>query len=506
MTNTITIPLAEYLPDLPDYPAQGSSNIRNCYPRTLQSYGAIPAPMPFYGPLLKRCQGGAGFHDRDAENFIFAGDANDLYVMKAGLTTWQNASKSSGIYSVDPEEQWQFAYFNGEVLAVNFNTTPQVFTLPSSSTFTDLSGDAPRAHFISVVKNAFVVLANTLDTTNGHMPQRVWWSGAGNARSWPLPGTNEAAAVQSGATDLLGPGGDISGFASNLISADAIVVQELAVRRMQYAGPPDIFTFLPIENARGSPAPYSIVVNGGVAYYWGQDGIDACDGGSSVPIGANKVDKTVFAGLDQAHLKRVVGVADPFLKTIWWAYPSPGAQNPDRLLAYNYTLDRFTISDVTCETLIRFLSLGVTLDELFTIFGYTLDTVPAPLDSSIWLGGRPQFGLFDTDHKLNYLSGTPLTATIETSELQAAPGRRALITSARPLVDGTNTIATVSIGHRERLQEAPTYGPNSSVNKLGACPQRASGRYIRAKTIIPASNTWVDFAGVDVDVVNQGKR
>jgi hypothetical protein len=506
MPDPLVLPIAAYAPDLPDYPAAGSANVRNVYPRTPQSYGAVPQPAAQYNALNARCQGAAAFRDKTGQVYLFAGDVNDLYSLTAGASGWSNASKAAGAYSIGSDLQWQFVYFNGDVIATDYTDPVQFFTPGVSSTFTDLPGGAPKGKYIAVVKNAFVVLGNTFDPGNGALPQRLWWCDAGNAKSWSTPGTTQAAQNQAGAVDLLGGAGQVQGFASDLINADAVVFQEYAVRRMMYVGPPDIFSLLPVENAKGTPAPYSIVVNGGIAYYWGQDGIYAFDGGASLPIGANRVDKTVYADLDQSSFTRVIGASDPVNRLIWWAYPGFGNVNgnPNRLLAYNWLLDRFTICDITCETLAQTLSVGYTLDQLYTILGYSLDTLPAPLDSTVWMGGRPQLVLFDTSHKLNFLTGTPLAATVETQEIQPTPGRRTLIRNARPLIDGATP--SVAIGYRDRQQDTVSYSAAAALNRLGTCPGRVSGRYIRAKLTIPATTGWTNISGVELDIANQGRR
>lgn len=516
--NPLVLPLAEYAPDLPS--EGGSSLIKNVYPRALAptgdatalSYGPVNDMAQIYDALTARCRGGAAFRDKQGNTFIFAGDATDLYNMKAGLAAWDNVSKSAAAYSTS--EFWRFAYFNGDVVATNFADQPQVYTLSSSTDFSDLPDTPPRARYAAVVKNAFLVFGNTYDATNGEMPQRVWWSSAGNHRSWPTLGSDAAAAAQSGATDLLGPAGWVMGFAPDLINAEAIVFQQYGVRRMAYSGPPSTFTFLPVESARGCLCPDSIVVYGGIAYYWGIDGIYAFDGAQSRAIGANRVDKTVYADLDPNNTARVVGAADPVNKLIWWAYPSRDASsgNPDRILIYNWHLDKFSLAELTCETILRLQAIGYTLDQLETVLGYaTVDEIPAPLSSEVWTGGRLFLGLFDTTHTLSMLTGTPLAATVETQEMEAMPGRRVLVTGSRPLVDinvsGGSVTPSVSIGRRERKQSDLSYTAAVALNALGACPVRTSGRHLRAKITIPAgSQYWGHISGLSVDIVPQGSR
>lgn len=514
---TTVLPVAEYTPDMPSPLGQGSDNILNVYPRTKLSYGPINSPVATgYGALNSRCQGAASFIKNDGTIYSFAGSGTDLYYLTSGLNAWTNVSKSAGAYSIGSDQQWQFTYLNGKVIAVNISNPSQVFTPGTSTTFTDLSSAAPYARYIGVVKNAFVMMGHTYDPTNGLLPQRLWWSGAGVADSWPTPGGVAAAQVQSGAADLLGPSGWVMGLATDLLNADAAVFQQYSVRRLMYVGPPDIFTALPVENARGTAAPYSIVTYGGVAYYLAQDGFAAFDGGSVRTIGNDRVDKTFFSLLDATYISRVVGTADLLNKLIFWAFPGPQNNNgnPNYLLCYNTEIDRWSLVQVTCETLVKMLGIGYTLDQLYTLLGYTLDTLPAPLDSLIWQGGQLQLGIFDTNHKLSLFTGQPLAATVETNESQPFNGKFAAIgrLGARPFIDGTSTPSpTVAIGHRNRTQDDITYTSDVALNSLGFSPLRASGRYIRASTKIPAPSagqtaTWTNISGIEVDLVQQGDR
>lgn len=498
--------IAAYAPDMPDT-SEGSDTIHNVYPRTPDSYGAVGAPSVYSGALSARCQGAVAFIDSSGNVNLFAGDATKLYRLVSGTTAWTDVSKAATTYGTGSDAQWQYTYFNGSVIATNFGDAPQAFTLASSTNFIDLAAGAPKARYVAAVKNAFVVFGNTNDGVNGNMPQRVWWSAAGNATSFPTLGTTAAAQVQSSAVDLLGAGGWVQGIAADLANADAAVFQEYAVKRMTYVGPPDIFAFLPAENTQGTPAPYSIVAANGLAYYLAQDGFYVFDGGSSAPIGANKVDKTFSLDLDQSNIARVIGAADPINRMIWWAYPGAGnvGGNPNRLLGYNWQLQRWCLCDITSETIMRLLSIGYSLDALFTTLGFTIDALPAPLDSRVWTGGRLLLGLFDTSHKLNFLTGPNLAARVDTNEVQPIPDRRALLTMTRPLIDG-GTTAAVSIGRRETLQASPAYTSPVSMNSMGACPVRASGRYVRGSITTSAGDNWTNISGLDVTVVPQGDR
>jgi hypothetical protein len=502
----IILPIAEWQPDLPDYPAQGSAVVQNVVPLTDVSYGAIKTPTPYSGALNARCQGSAAFVDSSLAVTLVAGDATKLYRLVSGSNSWADVTRLSGPYTLGSDGNWEFEYFNGSCIATNYTDAVQTFNLISDANFSDLAAGAPKARTIGVIKNAFVMLGNTVDGSNGAKDQRIWWSGAGDATSWPTPGGTTAAQVQSGAADLLGDEGAVMAIRSGIANCDGIVFQRYGVRTVTYAGPPEVFSILPAQGLRGTPASQSPTVFGGIVYFLADDGFYAFDGTNAKGIGTNKIDRTFFNDLDIGNVHRVIGVTDPVNKLIIWAYPGQQSVggNPNRLLIYHTEYDKFSLAEITCETISRMLGLGYTLDQLFTVLGYTLNTLPASLDSPIWQGGALQFGLFDANHKLNYLTGDNMAAQVDTSEMQPFPGRRAFVKAARPLVDGGTP--SVSIGHRERVQDAVVNTSAVALNGLGFCGVRTSGRYFRASTTTVLGDTWTHIAGVELDAVQQGLR
>ena len=517
MPNSIRVPLAQWAPDLPDFQwapgmtdfaGTGSAVVRNVYPKTPISYGPVRSPAPVYGPITARCRGATSYLGSNGQVTLFAGDATTLYVIDPTDSTWRDISPT-----YTNAEAWRFTVFNGDVIAVDRNTLPQVSPLDGAHQFTNLPGNPPKGRYVASVKNAFVVLGDTsspYDTSS--WDDRLWWSAVGNHRDWPIPGTTEAAEKQSGSVRLFGPFGKIMGIATGLASADAFIFQRFGVQRMVYSGPPTTFSITPVEGVRGCLCPDSIVSYGGIAYYWSDDGIYAFDGQQSRPIGATRVNNAVYDELDKLQTSRVFGVADPKHHLIIWAYPSDQATdgNPDRLLIYNWdvSVDSFTICEVECEIIVRLLGIGYPDQELESILGYqSVSDIPYPLASDVWVQGISSLGIFNTNHQLAFMDASPLEATVDTPEMQLAPGQRQLLTAVRPLVDGSGTLPTVSIGSRERLQDDVTWRGPFTLNALGTCPMRVSGRYNRVSVTVPAgSDEWTAISGIEIDAVVQGRR
>lgn len=360
---------------------------------------------------------------------------------------------------------------------------------------------APTARYLAAI-DGFCVAANTSDTVNGNQPQRVWWSALNDPTNWPTPGTTTSAALQSGFNDLFGDGGWNMGVVGNLGNADGAVFQERMVWRILYSGPPATFAFVAAEGVKGCVAPNSIIHLGPYAYYWAQDGIYRFDGSISVPLGANRVDRTIYSLVDFGNIFRVDGAVDPTSKMIYWAFPSLSNSNgnPDTILTYNWVLDKFSlITGVTCETIFYSLSFGTTLANMP---GGNLSQISIPLASRQWTGGTLSLSGFTSAHKLGYFNGMNLQAIIDTQEIQPFKGQMTFVQNTRPLVDGG--APTVALAGRNRLVDSSSFNNAAPVNSFGTCPNTINGRYIKAETTIPAGAQWTHFQGVELEAVPNG--
>lgn len=581
----IPMQVAEYTPDMPEFNNPGSSNIRNCIPRTPVSYGPFQDLSIYGGALTAQCQGAVSVTDTIGNSYTFAGDATDLYEYTSSSTTPSTVSNGTHPYTISPEDTWNFDLMGQTVVATDYSNAIQSFVLGTSSNFADLANGAivslaltagsgytngtyalsvsgagsgsgfagtvtvsggaltssaitnngklypqsatiaipggagggsggaitptiatiaPQAKYLAVVKN-FLMVANTTDLVSGNQVQRVWWSALNDPTNWPTPGTATAAEFQSSFNDLFGNFGPITGVVGALGTADCAIFFERAIWRGVYAGPPVVFDFFPCETIKGTSAPNSIVKRGLLVDYLGEDGFYTFDGTNSKPIGANKVDKTFLADLDHSHLNNVIGCADPVNRMTYWAYPGSGNSGgiPNRILAYNWILDRFSIIDQPngIEFMFRSLSFGVTLD---TMPGGALNNIPFPLDSNIWVGGVITLAGFNSAHKLSYFNGSTLSPTIETSEQTPFDPFLAHISDVRPLVDGGTPM--VSISYRNRLIDTETTTTPQGMNSIGTCPQIATGRYVKSTTTLTAGSTWQHFQGVEIYASGVGRQ
>jgi hypothetical protein len=501
------LPIADYAPDLPVNNQSGASaNIVNLFPRTKESWGPVGTLAPFSSSALDgQCLGTVVAIDTGANNYLFAGTSDKLYELAPGNTTFTNVSKPGG-YSLASGERWFFTQYGQRVIGAAQGQNLQTFTLGSSTAFGDLSAQAPQARYITTIKD-FVMVANTFDGTNGEQPQRVQWCAIDDPTTWPAAGSTTEAQLLAGSQIIPGDQGWITGIVGNLGTADGAVFFERAIWRIVFQGSPTVFGFYPAEGVRGTPAPKSIAQLGALAYYLGEDGFYAFDGTSSRPIGVDRVDKTFWANVNTTYLANVVAAIDPINRLVMWSYPSNSSSSgvPNSLIVYNWALDKWGFAQINCEYLFRAITQGYSLDSLDNT-GYTLDSLPFSLDSRVWTGGQILMAAFDANHKLNYFTGAPANATADTVELEpfGSTGKRALVTSIRPLIDGASP--AIQVGTRQRLLDTPAFTTASAVNTNGECPVRADGRYLRAR--IQTSGSFTHLQGVEIpeDCVHQTGR
>lgn len=494
------IPAPQWKPDQPDITDDGTAVALNVLPRTASSYGPMPSLSIYSGALNGRCQGALGIADASGNTFAFAGTGSKLYQASAGSTSWADVSKGGG-YSAAADGQWSSTFWTPNlVLMTDFSDAVQAFTIGSSTLFADLSSGAPKAKYLAVIRD-FLFLFNIFDATDGARPTRAHWSAIGAPSSWPTAGTSAAAAVQSDFQDInLGDFGQGMGIVGGLGSADGAAFFERGIVRINYVGPPDIFGFYAVEGGRGCIAPGSIAQLGSFVIFLGPDDLYVFDGSTCTGLGAQQFAKTMFGLMDQSKLYRVSAAFDPINQIYFLAFPGPNAVagNPNMILAYHWVLKRASLIDAAgdVELIFRSLSFGTTLEGLDTISS-SIETLPFSLDSRAWTGGALLLSAFDSSHRLNYVNGPSLPATVDTSEAQLIKGRRAFVSSVRPLVDGGTP--SVAVATRERQTDAKVYGAPVAMSAIGDCPQRASGRYHTARITMSGGATWQQIFGVDVE-------
>lgn len=490
----------EWAPDLPPLVNPGLTVARNVLPGVA---GYMPVPGledQFTDTLDARARGAISGISQSGVAFGFVGDATDLYsITSAGIA---NVTRTvGGDYSASDTAQWHFAQYGNVVIGLNPNDDIQEFTLGSSTNFAQLSADAPTGRYIGVIGPQLVVGNLVTDPyLSDDLPATFRYPALGNPSSWPDPTDLDAALpVQAGATTIQGSGGVIQAIVGG--TEVGAVFQERQVVRVEYVGGDVIFDVRQVEKSRGLLAPRAAVAFERKVLFLAEDGWRIFDYTTSTPIGEQRVNKSFLADLDESHLDRISALLHPDLPVIVVAYPGVGNSGgtPNKLLFWNYKIDRWADGEQALELLARIVPVSLTLDDLL---GDLDADYPASFDAAVSGFGFGMLGAYTTIHRLAGFTGTSLAGTLETGDQEHVPGRLSLVSKVLPLVDGNPTI---QIAGRNKRDETVTFGTAAARNAEGKCPVRIKARYHRYRVNLPAG--WSEHAvGLDVEGAPAGMR
>jgi hypothetical protein len=483
----------EYKPDVSDYESTTTRNLQNVLPRG-DGYGPFPDMTALSQSLGAQCRGAFVAYKTDGSVSIFAATATDLFLMDNASFAWRKISKGGGPYSsVSSTEQWRFVQFNNLVIAVQANVAPQVYDIISSTAFADLAGNPPQARYVDIV-GRFVVLSGLLSN-----PYRVQWSGLNDVNgptSW-TPGLNNSDFQD------LPDGGIVRGVAGG---ETGVILQDQAIRRMIFVpGSPVVFQIERVSQDKGLFGPYSLVRAGELIFFFSAQGFHRIDpGGFPTPIGRERVDRTFFADLDKANPQLFIGASDPRNSRVFWAYKSVNgtANRFDKMLCYDWVLDRFTPIKMLGEYVLPMSQPGLTLESLDAI-APSLEALTTSLDD-FSTAVTPELAAFDNSHALNFFRGPTLEATLDTAE-QGTADARLKLRGFRPITDAPALFGSAS--RRDTQQAVATFTAECAIHpQTGRVNLLTSTRYARLRTRIPAGTAWSFIAGVEPDITLGGGR
>lgn len=483
----------EWRPDISDYQSTTTRDVQNVIPRG-DGYGPFPSLAALSASLGSPCRGAFTAYRSDGSIAIFAATDTDIFLLNNTDLTWTKVSKGGGPYSaVSSGELWCFKQFNNLVIVVQANIVAQVYDIVVSTEFDDLDGNPPQARYIDIV-GRFAVLSGLLSAAN-----RIQWSGLNDINgpdSW-TPGLNSSDFQD------LPDGGACRGVAGGEYG---VILQDNAIRRMTYVpGSPVIFQIDRIAQDKGVFGPYSVIRHGETVLFYSTQGFQRVDpGGVPTPIGRERVDRAFFADLDKSSLQLFVGAADPRSSLAFWAYKSVNGTEGqfDMILCYDKNLDRFTPLKVAGEYLLPLAQPGLTLEALGLLYP-NLDSMTQSLDSFA-SAATPEIAVFSPSNVLSFFRGPNLEARLETAE-QGTDGRRIKFKGFRPITDAPSVFGTASM--RETPQAVPVFTDESAINpETGRCDFVISTRYSRAQVRIPEGTDWSFIAGIEPDIVLEGKR
>lgn len=499
------IPFGSWEPDKAAFQSMGEisasvgvrlNDVINVYPSET-GLKSFPSFFNVTSAITARAQGAYTTRGLQGTIYNFAGDATKLYQEASDGLSWTDVSRlAGGAYSAPASGWWDFATFGTNVIATDGNDVPQYFIMDTSTNFALLPGTPPTASFVGVIRD-FAVLARRNTAFN-----RLTWSAINDVTDWVASATTMADAQD------FPDGGEIRGFVGGEFG---IVFLEKGIWRMAFEGPPTVFRFDKIANFLGCRAERSIAAYENLIFFLADDGFYMIRGGSEiVPIGSGICDVKLEDTLDANYLFRVSSAIDPIRKLYLIGFPSGAASSgtPDQIWAYHWPTGKWSKIESTHELIyIAATQTTYTINGMDAASG-TIDGLPYPVDSRFWAGsGRLLPAAFNSSHQQGFYTGVSLAATVETVDTQLTPGRKSLLRSLRPMVEGSSVTPSITIKYRNRLQDSHSSGSAVAANSNGVCRVRKKANYHRAVMTIPAADTWTRATGLDdLEFTAMGKR
>lgn len=477
--NRTTVEFGSWEPDVPLLAGRQASEARNVIPGK-RGYRCLRGLVGMQYPALPEAAlAAASLRNLDGSLLTVAATDSGIFALEGGA--WLR--KYSG--SVASKTR-AFSDYGAAIYSLFGTTLVKAAATGAVGEFQEVEG-APHGEILGVVRD-FLVIGRLSENRNG-----IRWSALDNPDSWPEPGSNDAQYQQSD-IQIFPTGGNVQAIVGGVGGIDGLIFLERGIQRATYVGPPYFFQFNVVDRSVGCVAPGSPVTCGNVCVYLSENGWRMTDGASVKSLGIERLDTWFFDACDPDRLEEVRGVHDAENRVAVWTFPSETAPKGlhDRLLIYNYSVDKWSYGILTTEVLFPDWVRGMSLEELDQ-FG-DLDHLPfASLDMAAFKNGSLGLSAFDSTHRLSRFSGVALEAVIDTAE---TGGQRMMIHGLRPLVDRGD--AQVMPVWRVRQQDVPRYGQYVRQSRDGVCYQHLSASYAGARVMIPAGEKWRDAVGVEL--------
>ena len=475
---TQRITFGEWMPDQPGI-SGALTEAKNVVSSAI-GYGPIPSAVAFSGAAAESLLSVYAAKNPDSTTQLFAAGYTKAYTCDGiGALTLVNSGYTAN-------ERPRFTQFGKRVIFANNAEKLQSWVLGSSTTFANLSADAPVAKYVTVVRD-FVVAANTYESAVQEQ-YRVRWSDLNNETNWTNSATSQADYQD------IPDGGQIVGIRGGEFG---LIFLERAIHRMTYVGTPFIFQFDNISRNKGCMVAGSIAQHQSITFFLSDDGFYMCDGQNVVPIGAEKVDRFFLNDASESDYPSMSAAVDPIRKLVLWNYASISGDR--KLLVYNFSTKKWTYGDAGTDYIAEASSANVTLEQLDSI-STSIDALTTSLDSRLYVGGKYFLGGTFGNQIMTY-TGPNLSGDIQTGDIDL--GANSVVTLARPQVD--NGSADVSVASRTLLSQSVTFGTAVSADSENRCSLRSAGRYHRLR-VQPTGDNWENAVAVDIDIVGQGTR
>lgn len=283
-------------------------------------------------------------------------------------TGYGGSTYGSGNYGVEREEDftiaeatvWTLANWGEDLLAVS-NSDGHIYELdmsawslaPTTTPMTKVSANAlvvdiadgttanptevPTSNYGLVITAERFVFA----LRAGGNPRKVQWCDRENLYEWQPSVINEAGDIELQTSGSLVAGVSVRGRTLLLTTTDCWTAT--------YQGPPTVFGFQKIGDSCGLVGKNMLASVGPSAFWMGKNNFFFYDGAQARVLPCEVHDK-VFTELNRSKVSHGWCVANQKFNEVWWFYPSNGADECNKYVAYDYRENHWLIGDLTRST------------------------------------------------------------------------------------------------------------------------------------------------------------
>ncbi|WP_019219588.1 hypothetical protein [Bartonella florencae] len=483
-------PIADYRPDVADINGLFTDELTNVLPAD-GSYIPMPSFQRFSEPCPDAILGALAVKTKNGVSII-VGTKQKIYLLDNTTKRWKDISKKEKPYLANVDAPWSFALFGDYVIAVNANDRPQVIDINHDKIFRDLGGNPPQAGIVRVWGD-FVCLMKLTEN-----PRRIHWSGLNDAEFWTVG--KKSCDYQD-----FPDGGFVQGATE---TTNPIIFMRSAIYAGSFIpGSKIIFSFQKIHDKRGAKNAESIVCRGDLAFFADEGGFyQITHEGQIIPIGFEKVDRTMTAKERQNNLYTLSAAIDGVYNRVYWMVDSDETLHKRILLIYDWGLQKWTKAVVDIKMILPIFLSGITLEGLDQITP-SLDDLSFSLDSKAWKNESPILGAFDAQGRLGSFSGAPMACVVTSQEMGQTNGMITRVKNIMPQVNSEEFYLSVGMRFRQSLAEKTVWLPERLPSyHTGQIHVRARARFYRFRLRIPEGVNWSHVTGFDVKLQGAGTR
>jgi hypothetical protein len=395
------IPLLGFTPDLDPTTPGCILECDEIIPSDIGMKAAPASASVGLAALSAACKGAATLRNLSGTRRLIAGTGTRLY--ESNSTAWTDVS--SATYNLGADDRWSFCQFGDAGLAAAITDTIQRST---SGTFTSIAG-APKAEIIDSVLG-FVMALHTNESTYGDSPDRWWCSALYDETSWTANVSTQATTGR-----LIEGAGKFTAGAR--LGDDFIAYKQRALFLGRYSGAPEVWHWTQISSEIGCVGKTALANTGVMHLFVGEDDIYLYDGVRPQSIADGQVRRWFTTNRDPAYAYRTQVLWDRQNSLAYFFFASTTSAGViDQGLVYHTKRQRWGLITRNIEAVVNYVSPAITYDAGSPLVT-TYDAGPTiPFDSPFWVSASETPAVFETDHIVKTLSGTPGTSTFTTGD------------------------------------------------------------------------------------------